>query len=224
MPKKPKANPSPIRDRVREIRRVKGSDLIPAPNNWRVHPDSQRKALRGVLNEVGVADALKVWERPDGRLELIDGHLRAEELGDQEWPVLVLDVTEEEARYLLATHDPLGAMAQADGEALARLLSEFEAKDEAVKEMLAELVASAGQFETQDSPEVLGSDDRVDVGDRAGSSPWSRVKASDSVRCIVGDIEFSISRPCAKRFVEQIQGLNETVRESARQWLENHLR
>ena len=157
MTKKPR--PTPIRDRVREIRRVKGSDLVPAPNNWRIHPDSQRKALNGVLREVGVADALKVWERPDGRLELIDGHLRAEELGEQEWPVLVLDVTEAEARYLLATHDPLGAMATADGEVLARLLSEFEAKDEAVKAMLAELVASAGLYEagTAEDQGDLGS-------------------------------------------------------------------
>ena len=64
MTKKPR--PKPIRDRVREIRRVKGSDLVHAPNNWRIHPDSQRKALLGVLNEVGVAEkVLAIIDRKD---------------------------------------------------------------------------------------------------------------------------------------------------------------
>ena len=159
MPKKPK--PSPIRDRVREIRRVKGSDLIPAPNNWRVHPDAQRKALNGVLREVGVADALKVWERPDGRLELIDGHLRAEELGDQEWPVLVLDVTEEEARYLIATHDSLGAMAEPDGAILDALMREMNSGDSAVQAMLAALAESAGLYGEADPETVPRLDEKT---------------------------------------------------------------
>jgi len=62
--------------------------------------------------------ALLARELPDGALELIDGHLRAETTPDQEVPVLVLDVTEEEAAKLLAVIDPLGAMAEANQQAL----------------------------------------------------------------------------------------------------------
>ena len=77
-----------IRDRVKELRRVKASELLPNPKNWRVHPPAQADAMRGVLAEIGYADALLVRETSDG-LMLIDGHLRAEVTPDMEVPVLV---------------------------------------------------------------------------------------------------------------------------------------
>ena len=86
-----------VRDRVRELRRVKARDLLPHPKNWRRHSKAQADALRGLLREVGFADALLARELPDGRLMTIDGHLRAETTPDADVPVLVLDVTEEEA-------------------------------------------------------------------------------------------------------------------------------
>ena len=69
-----------IRDRVKELRRVRASDLRPSPHNWRVHPPTQREALRAVLDEVGYAGALLARELADGSLELVDGHLRADDL------------------------------------------------------------------------------------------------------------------------------------------------
>jgi hypothetical protein len=67
-----------IADRIKELRRVRARDLLPNPKNWRRHPKAQIDALRGLLAEVGYADALLVRQLPDGRLMLIDGHLRAE--------------------------------------------------------------------------------------------------------------------------------------------------
>ncbi len=61
----------------------------------------------GVLAEMGYADALLARELPDGSLELIDGHLRAETTPDMEVPVLILDLDDAEAAKLLALHDPL---------------------------------------------------------------------------------------------------------------------
>src|ERR1700731_952190 len=46
-----------IRDRVRELRRVRAGDLVPNPKNWRRHPAAQVNALHGVMAEVGFADA-----------------------------------------------------------------------------------------------------------------------------------------------------------------------
>src|SRR3989304_4581651 len=104
-----------VRDRVRELRRVRVGDLIPSPRNWRVHPDGQKAAMAGALAELGFADALLARETPDGLL-LVDGHLRADLVPDQEVPVLVLDLDEAEADYLMATLDPLASMAgQAGG-------------------------------------------------------------------------------------------------------------
>src|SRR5215469_11330647 len=101
-----------IRDRIKELRRVKAKDLLPNPKNWRRHPKAQAEALRGLLTEVGYADALLARELPEGKLMLIDGHLRAETTPDMMVPVLVLDVNEEEADKLLLTLDPLAGLAQ----------------------------------------------------------------------------------------------------------------
>src|SRR4051812_13565572 len=103
-----------IRDRIKELRRVKNSELIPKPRNWRKHPQAQQDSLRGILAEVGFADAVLARELPSGELQLVDGHLRAETTPDQLIPVLVLDVNEAEANKLLAILDPLAAMAEAD--------------------------------------------------------------------------------------------------------------
>ena len=103
-----------IRDRVVELRRVRARDLLPNPKNWRRHPKVQANALRGLLNEIGIADALLARELPDGRLQLIDGHLRAETMPDEEVPVLLLNLNEAEADKLLLSLDPLAAMATAD--------------------------------------------------------------------------------------------------------------
>ena len=91
-----------IRDRIKELRRVPASELIPNPKNWRTHPVGQQDALRGVLAEVGYADALIARETPEG-LMLVDGHLRAETTPDSkvlqgfpEW----FDIREKEYKFL----------------------------------------------------------------------------------------------------------------------------
>ena len=90
-----------IKDRIKELKRVKAGDLIPNPKNWRTHPTAQQDALRGVLAEVGYASALIARETDDG-LMLVDGHLRAETTPDAEVPVLVLDINEAESDLLLS--------------------------------------------------------------------------------------------------------------------------
>ena len=129
-----------IRDRIRELRRVRASELRPNRRNWRTHPQAQRDALCGVLAEVGYADALLVRELPDGSLELIDGHLRAETTPDAEVPVLILDLDDAEAAKLLALHDPLAAMAEANDEALAELIANVETENAAIQALLERMI------------------------------------------------------------------------------------
>ena len=130
-----------IRDRVKELRRVKAGLLRPNPRNWRTHPQAQQDALRGVLAEIGYADALLARELPDGSLELLDGHLRAETTPDMEVPVLVLDLDDREAAKLLAVHDPLAGMAEANEQVLAELLADVETESEAVQRLLDKMLA-----------------------------------------------------------------------------------
>jgi len=129
-----------IRDRIKELRRVRASELRPNPRNWRTHPQAQRDALCGVLAEVGYANALLARELPDGSLELIDGHLRAETTPDMEVPVLILDLNDSEAAKLLALHDPLAAMAEANDEMLAGLIADVETENDAVQAMLDRMI------------------------------------------------------------------------------------
>ena len=121
------------------VRRVKASELRENAANWRRHPESQRRALGGVLAEIGYVDALIARETENGELELLDGHLRRDLTPDMEVPVLVVDLDDSEAATVLATLDPLSAMAEADEQKLGELLAGLEAEDEAVQEMLEEL-------------------------------------------------------------------------------------
>jgi hypothetical protein len=128
-----------IKDRIKELRRVKAGDLIPNPKNWRTHPQYQQDALKGVLAEVGFADALLVRETDDG-LMLVDGHLRAETTPDSDVPVLILDLDEAEADLVLATLDPLAAMARSNQDQLSELLQTVNVSNDAVNVMLDALI------------------------------------------------------------------------------------
>ena len=134
---------SEFRDRIKDFRRVPAASLKPSPRNWRTHPAAQREALEAMLGRVGIADAAIARELPDGSLELIDGHLRADVLtGDV--PVLVLDVDQAEADQLLATLDPLAGMAGTDGERLNALLEGFtKGENAALDSLIGELSKSA---------------------------------------------------------------------------------
>jgi hypothetical protein len=138
-----------IRNRIRELRHVRAADLRPNPKNWRTHPDEQKNALRGLLAEIGFADAILARELPDGGLEIIDGHLRAETTPEQIVPVLLLDVTEEEADKILATLDPLAGMAVADQAALNALLAGVEFRSDPVNDMLENLCREITQGQSK---------------------------------------------------------------------------
>ena len=151
--KKTAAANSAIRDRIKDFRRVRAGDIRPNPRNWRTHSTAQAEALKGILAEVGIADALLVRELEDGSLELIDGELRTDLDPDTTWPCLVLDVTEEEANKLLATLDPIAAMAGEDDEKLADLLQQVQTDSAGVRQLLADLAggdALLGEFEAEE--------------------------------------------------------------------------
>lgn len=119
-----------VRDRIVELRRVPASQLSRHGRNWRTHPDGQKSALLAALEQVGIVDAVIAREGVDGNLHLIDGHLRADIAGADEVPVLVVDLTEEEAEFVLATHDSIGGMAGIDAGAAITLLADLSSRAE----------------------------------------------------------------------------------------------
>jgi hypothetical protein len=122
-------------NRIKKHVIVKAGDLVPHELNPRLHPESQRLALQEVLEEFGLARSLLAYELPDGRLKLIDGHLRAELNPDQEVTVEVLDVNDIEARALLLVIDPMAQLAEYNAETLAEVRSRAEPTSPAVRRM-----------------------------------------------------------------------------------------
>jgi DNA modification methylase len=115
--------------------------LTPNPANWRRHPKAQKDALEAVIGEVGWAGAL-LYNETTGRL--IDGHLRQEISHDGPVPVLVGKWTEAQERLILATLDPIAALAEAESDALDALLKTVETESEAVKALLERLAQDEG--------------------------------------------------------------------------------
>lgn len=149
-----------LRDRIIDFRRVDPSLIRPNPKNWRLHPERQRNALRGLLAEVGIVGAVLLRELGDGTYILVDGHLRAEELS-QPVPALILDITEAEEAEVLATYDVVGDLAETDHEALNALLASFESENPAVRELCESLAAvdpTAGQQSLDDLEEQYGGE------------------------------------------------------------------
>ena len=125
-----------VRDRIQGFCRVPASRLEPHPRNWRLHPAPQRSALAAVLQEIGYAGALIARELPDGRLQLIDGHLRAETTPEQEVPVLVVDLSDDEALKLLAVFDPLSDLAEPNIPVLRAIVDQLKVAAPVLQEML----------------------------------------------------------------------------------------
>lgn len=98
--------------------------------------------MQTMLDDIGIADALLARELPDGQIELIDGHLRQSLDPEVLWPVLILDLDDQEAAKLLLTLDPISAQATTDQAKLTGLLEQVTIDNEAVTQMLSDLLDS----------------------------------------------------------------------------------
>ena len=127
--------------------------LTPNPANWRRHPKVQKDALEAVIGEVGWAGAL-LFNEATGRL--IDGHLRQEISHDGPVPVLVGSWSEEQERLILATLDPISALAEVESSALDALLKTVETESEAVRVLLERLAADDSPFSPLLNPASAG--------------------------------------------------------------------
>jgi len=128
--------------------------LVANPANWRTHPGAQRDALRGSLAEVGWVQQVMVNRRTGF---VVDGHARIEEAltrNEPTVPVLYVDLSEEEEALVLATLDPIGAMATRDDARLAELLAGISIDDAGLAALLADLAPpKRGLTDPDDVPE-----------------------------------------------------------------------
>ncbi len=152
--------PPSIRNRIKGHRRVRAGDLVPHELNFRTHPELQRAALRALYQEVGFARSLLAYELPDGRLKLLDGHLRRDLDPDLEVDVEVLDVNDDEARALLLSIDPLAALAQTQEQIHRRLLELTPVDDEDLRAAWQAAAAAALADGPEPGPEAGGGLDQ----------------------------------------------------------------
>jgi len=121
------------------------SEFLANPKNWRTHPQAQRAAVEGSLNELGWIDTVIVNRRTGF---LVDGHerlwqaLKAGE--DTPVPFIEVDLSPEEEALALAVLDPIAGMATADRNKLDELMQEIQTGEDGLMSMLSELAEQEG--------------------------------------------------------------------------------
>jgi DNA modification methylase len=149
------------RNRIVGHAEVAPSALVPNPRNWRAHPPDQQRAVGGALTEVGWVAEILVNQATG---HVVDGHLRVElalARAEPTVPVTYVELSEDEERLVLASLDPLAAMATAEEEQLAVLLAGLEPADDALRALLDDLARQhgldtgrAGLVDADDVPEL----------------------------------------------------------------------
>lgn len=128
-----------IRDRVIEVRKMRLGDCVPNEKNWRKHPAGQRDGYKSIAEKIGFAGTLLARVTEDGRVNLIDGHMRQGTHPDLVAHVAITDLSEAEANAILATFDPLAGLAETDNAALEQLLREVDSSFGDLDGLLAEI-------------------------------------------------------------------------------------
>ncbi|MEE9472354.1 MAG: hypothetical protein V3V82_00035, partial [Acidimicrobiia bacterium] len=125
--------------------------------NWHLHGTQQVDGLRDAIKRVGWAGALLFNERTN---RLIDGHARKKISPGEEVPVLIGDWSEEDEKFILATLDPLAALAEVSKDAFGQLLHDVQTGSDALSAMLEGMAADNGI----DLFEVGGNDPNAEWG------------------------------------------------------------
>jgi hypothetical protein len=132
------------RSRITGHADIPPAEIVANPANWRTHPREQQRALAGALSEVGWVQQVIVNQQTG---HLIDGHLRVDlalARNEPVVPVVYVDLSESEERTVLASLDPIGAMASADKAKLEELLLQLTPSDDALQALLDDLADKNG--------------------------------------------------------------------------------
>jgi len=137
---------------------IEAGSLSENPLNWRRHSQEQLQSIRELLQDpdIGWAGACLYNERT-GRL--IDGHARKQVVDPKTpVPVLVGNWSPEAEAKILATLDPVGAMASGDPAAYAKLIEMVQADGLWVRDLLHQTAAGIEAASAEEAAED-GADD-----------------------------------------------------------------
>lgn len=161
------ANGQVWQNRITRYGEESPDQLLANPKNWRIHPQPQQDALAGILGDVGVVQNVIVNERSGF---VVDGHLRvalAMRTGQPSIPVTYVDLDDAEEALILATIDPVAAMAATDDANLAELLAMIETDNADVQALLDSLSSDV----TTITEGLTDPDDVPSVPDEPATKP-----------------------------------------------------
>lgn len=142
-----------LENRIVELEREGDpSSVIPHPRNAREHPPEQRAAMDESLGRLGWIDAVIVNVRTK---HVLDGHDRQQEALDrgETIPILWVDVAEEDEAFVLATFDPISAMATYNPELLDGLLEDAGIESESLVGLLRTTLDDLSDLAPDELPE-----------------------------------------------------------------------
>jgi DNA modification methylase len=148
------APPAPWRNRITGSGEEAPDQLLANPRNWRIHPKAQQDALAGALDAVGWVGQVMINRRTGF---VVDGHARvalAISRNEPTVPVLYVDLAPEEEALVMATLDPIGAMAGRDEAKLQELLAEVAVDDAGLLALLGDLRGDEPRAGLTDPDEV----------------------------------------------------------------------
>lgn len=118
--------------------------LVPNPDNWRLHPKNQQDAMQGALDDIGWVQEITINQNTG---VVVDGHLRLDlalRQGEPLVPIKIVDLTPEEEAAVLATLDPISAMAKTDKDKLRAILTIAKSQSQKMQELLEQIRMKAG--------------------------------------------------------------------------------
>ena len=124
--------------------------LLANPSNWRIHPTAQREALAAVLDDVGWVQRVIVNRTSQ---HVVDGHLRVALAISRDEPIIPVSYVELDAReeaLVLASLDPLAAMAVTDKDKLRELLEQAQVTDDSLRASIASATGLPIDVSTQE--------------------------------------------------------------------------
>lgn len=178
----PKQQKPTWRNRKIETKRMRVGDVLPHPQNTKLHPEKQNAPLRGLLETVGKLDDLKAFYSAEhgGALMFFDGHGRQSLDPNEEWDIDIYDITDDEARLAILSFDPIGYEAVQSRERLDLLLREVSTGDEALQKLLSDVAEREGLYLTADGNAAGEASDAEPQIDRAAelNKKW-KVESGD---------------------------------------------
>lgn len=175
---------------------IEAGSLAENPDNWRRHPEGQTSALKAVMSEVGWAGALLYNETTS---RLIDGHARKAAVAPTDLvPVLVGRWSPEQEMKILATLDPLAAMALPDADALETLLAEIDLDGAEYTDLSATLERLVELGERIDEMPAAGDEDEGDAGERK--------RGPRTMRFVCGQFTFDVPRQAYDTWLSAVEG------------------